>query len=93
MTLLARLITILAILRIVFGRNTVYEVDGVQQGGGTLFAVFWILIVYTFIWLLFGDKLPDWLVNFGYMEGLGVLMLSLLLWVETASFTTNKENK
>lgn len=93
MTLLATLITILAILRIVFGRNTVYEVDGVQQGGGTLFAVFWILIVYTFIWLLFGDKLPDWLVNFGYMEGLGVLMLSLLLWVETASFTTNKENK
>ena len=93
MTLLATLITILAILRIVFGRNTVYEVDGVQQGGGTLFAVFWILIVYTFIWLLFGDKLPDWLVNFGYMEGLGVLMLSLLLWVETASLTTNKENK
>ena len=47
MTILAALVTIFAILRIVFGRNTVYkDSDGVHHGDGTLMSLLQIHIVY-----------------------------------------------
>ena len=82
MTILATLITIFAILRIVFGRNKVYiDSDGVHQGDGTLLSVLWIYIVYVFIWFLFLDKLPDWLRDFGLLPSLGLISIVIILWI------------
>ena len=82
MIILATLITIFAILGIIFGRNKFYiDSDGVQQGDEIFLSVLWITIVYVFIWFLFLDKLPDWLRDFGLIPSIGLIGLAIVLWI------------
>ena len=82
MIILATLITIFAILGIIFGRNKFYtDSDGVQQGDGIFLSVLWITIVYVFIWFLFLDKLPDWLRDLGLLPSIGLFGLAIVLWI------------
>ena len=91
MTILAALVTIFAILRIVFGRHTVYEDSDGQHGEGTLLSLLWIYVVYAFVWFLFLDKLPDWLLDFGFIESIGLMSILIFFWIERPSYIDKKK--